>query len=437
MNIDLIVRKFRKELSSIVEYGTKKNVLLAFSGGGDSVALALLLKETGVDFSLAHCNFQLRGEESEGDENFVRDFAKKHQIPLFVTLFETRKEANERNKGIQEVARELRYNWFEKIRREKDFDYVATAHHGEDRIETFFINSIRGSGVEGLKSIPFNNNGVIRPLLRFSKKELLAVIEEKGEKYRSDSSNDSLKYSRNFLRHKIIPQLDNVHPNARKGLTQTIENITEAEAYLKEKIKEDRKHLVAEEQGIIKVRKTKSPFLLYQLLKLYGFNKSQVMNLLEHTPEKGKLLYSPKFVLLVDENAYIIKPNIKIKEEVYTIESEGSYTTPFPFEITILESTDKIDFSNRHIGYFDAEKLTFPLVLRRWNKGDKFVPLGMKGQKKLSDYFTDIKANQFEKEKIWILESVGKIAWIIGNRTDDRFKLTDKTTKTIKFVTNF
>ena len=422
-----------KKLSELDTNFRNKTYLLAVSGGSDSTCLSAIFNKIGVQFSTAHCNFQLRGEESNGDEEFVRTFIKENKIEGHFIRFETKKLALENKSSIQEEARSLRYNWFKQLRTQHHFDYIVTAHHEDDKIETFLINQIRGSGIKGLTSIPINKNKIIRPLLAVSKDEINQYLIENNIAYRNDSSNESLKYSRNYLRHKIIPNLDNVHPNAKKGILKTIANLIETEEYLNLKIAEDKAKIVSKTSDIIKIELSSNPssFLLYNIVNDYGFNKTHLSDLL-NSKQKGKTVLNAKYRMLLDDNSILVSPIAQKNTQEYLITKKGTITTPIHLEIS--EETGQTDFQP-NIAYLDANKVSFPFTLRKWRKGDKFIPLGMKGNKKVSDYFIDLKLNQLEKENCWILESNNKICWIVGYRQDERSKIKKDTINYIKIVT--
>ena len=411
----------------------KKTYLLAVSGGSDSTCLTTIFKHLNLQFSTAHCNFQLRAEESNGDEEFVRDLITQNDIEGYFIRFNTKELASKNKRSIQEEARELRYNWFKQLRIDHHFDYIVTAHHEDDKIETFFINQIRGSGIKGLTSIPSNKNNIIRPLLVVSKEEINNYLIHNKINFRNDSSNDSLKYSRNYLRHKTIPNLEHVHPNAKKGILKTIDNLIETEEYLKTKIAEDEAKIVSEfENGIkIQLNNKSSTFLLYNIVRKYGFNKTNLTDLL-NTKQKGKIVKSSKYRMLLADNTILISPLAHQENKEYIITKEGIINSPIYLEIS--KGKGDVVFKN-NTAFFDASKVSFPFILRKWKEGDKFIPLGMKGSKKVSNYFIDLKLNQFEKENCWILESNNKICWIIGYRQDERSKIKKDRKNYLKIVT--
>ena len=426
-----------KSLRSLDKNYNHKTYLLAVSGGSDSVCLFHVFKALGLRFDVAHCNFNLRGEESEGDEMFVRNLLKDHTVNGYFTTFQTEKYAKEKRLSIQEAARKLRYDWFAEVVKKQKIDYVVTAHHQDDLIETFFINLTRGTGVAGLKGIPKKSRNIIRPMLTVSKEEVEDYLGELQLNYRHDSSNDSLKYSRNFLRHKIIPELDHVHNNAKKGMLATVDNLNSIEEYLSEKLKEDEYNYVEENEAMIQLKELASHsfYFVFHVLSRYGFTKTQVENVIKST-QKGRLFYSNHYRLLKENNQLLIKRNNEENlDKTYSLATFGRYKQPIELAVEVYQgSVDAIVF-NENIAWMDASKVRFPLILRRWKEGDCFQPLGLKGKKKLSDFFTDLKLNQFEKEAIWVLESQGEICWVVGKRLGDGVKITANTTKIIKIVT--
>lgn len=411
-----------------------KRYLLAVSGGSDSTCLMHVFQQLNLSFEIAHCNFQLRGEESMEDEGFVKETADSLKIKGNYICFNTKEKAVANKRSIQEEARSLRYNWFKELAKKQDFDYIVTAHHQDDLIETFFINTVRGSGIKGLRSIPIKVENIIRPMLNISKEFISEYLLASNLVYRDDSSNDSLKYSRNYLRHKTIPELENVHQNAKKGIANTIDNLISTEKYLQLKLKEDKDRFVKNIEGGIKIELQDSDaiFFLLDVVSKYGFNNTQLKDVL-NSKQKGSQFFSKTHLMYKEEFHIIIVEHNKLENITYTIDKLGVYSEPFKISITIEDPVNLIFEPN--IAYFDADRIQFPFTLRKWKSGDVFIPFGMKGKKKLSDFFIDIKLSRFEKEQVWILENKGKICWVVEKRLDNRFKITKNTTKIIKIVT--
>ena len=421
------------QLIDLDESFKSKKYLLAVSGGSDSICLMNVFYNLNLNFEIAHCNFQLRGEESNGDEDFVRGLSSSLKVKGNFIRFKTKDIAEANKTSIQEEARSLRYNWFKELSKNNSFDYIVTGHHQSDLIETFFINAVRGTGIKGLRSIPLITENIIRPLLNISKELITEYIAESNISYRDDSSNASLKYSRNYLRHKIIPELENVHQNAKKGIVNTIDNLISTEKYLQLKLEEDWGSYVQEidEEIKIKLIDSVSIFFLLDVVSKYGFNNAQLKGVL-NSKQRGSQFFS-KTHLMYKEESFLILVREKKEDEVVYIINLGSYSEPIKLEVT-KEEPINLKFEP-DVAYFDANKIQFPFVLRKWKAGDVFIPFGMKGKKKLSDYFIDLKLSRFEKEQVWVLENNGEICWIVGKRLDNRFKITNKTTKIIKIVT--
>jgi tRNA(Ile)-lysidine synthase len=420
----------------------KEKILLAVSGGIDSVVLCDLFHAAGMSVGIAHCNFNLRAGESDGDEQFVKELAAKYKTSFHHIRFDTDAYARKNKISIQVAARELRYEWFEKIRTQYHYHYIATAHHQGDVIETFFINLIRGTGISGLRSIVPKQETIIRPLLFATKKSILAYAEKNKIMYREDSSNTSDKYLRNKIRHHLLPVLNELSPVAESSITHSIEKLREAEFIYKKAIEDVRSKLCIEQGNTICMAITELKKLdpiatyLYELLKPYGFNAASandIINVL--SGDSGKQFLSSTHRLIKDRYFLIIEPLTTSETCVeYLIEKDqvefkipGSdlnlqfqFTTP-EYPISTAASTAAID----------ADKVYFPLMIRKWKTGDVFQPLGMKGKKKLSDFFIDKKLSVIEKENTWLLCSGEKIVWVIGMRLDERFKVTDKTQNVI------
>jgi tRNA(Ile)-lysidine synthase len=420
----------------------KEKILLAVSGGVDSVVLCDLFHAAGMSVGIAHCNFNLRAAESDGDEQFVKELAANYKTSFHHIRFDTDAYAKKNKVSIQVAARELRYEWFEKIRTHYNYNYIATAHHQGDVIETFFINLIRGTGISGLRSIVPKQGNIIRPLLFATKKSILAYAEKNKITYREDSSNASDKYLRNKIRHHLLPVLNELSPVAETAIVHSIEKLREAEFIYKKAIEDVHSKLCIERGNTICMAipelKKLNPVAtyLYELLKPYGFNAASandIINVL--SGESGKQFLSSTHRLIKDRDFLIIEPLTTAETgEEYLIEKDqvefkipGSelnlyfqFTTP-EYPISNAISTTAIDLA----------KLNFPLTIRKWKVADVFHPLGMKGKKKLSDFFIDKKLSLIEKENTWLLCSDETIVWVIGMRLDDRFKVNENTKKMV------
>ena len=418
-------------------------ILLTVSGGIDSMVMASLFLKSGLKFSIGHCNFQLRESESNDDEAFIRNYAKENGIQLFVKHFDTQVYAHENKLSTQMAARDLRYQWFEELREEYNFSYIATAHHLDDQTETFLINLLRGTGIAGLHGILPKNGNIVRPILFATRKEIEDYAAENGIIYREDSSNASDKYQRNYIRHHITPELHHLNPNFSKSLNKTIERVRKVESIYKTTVINTIESMLdlQGEKIILDVDKLKTldniDAYLYEFLGLYNFNERHISDLLKSMEENksGIQFYSHTHRIIKDRSKILLVPfedALQPKSEFFEIRKDFSEVVQ-PLHLT-FESFDKaLDIEkNTSVGLFDADKLQFPLHIRRWREGDYFYPLGMKGKKKLSDFFIDNKISVYDKEDSWLLCSGQDIVWIIGHRTDDRFKITDTTQNTYR-----
>jgi tRNA(Ile)-lysidine synthase len=419
-------------------FKTKEKILLTISGGVDSVVLCALFHAAGISFGIAHCNFQLRGAESDDDEHFVKGLAVNYKTPFHHIRFNTDAHAKKNKVSVQVAARELRYEWFEKIRTQYHYNYIATAHHQGDVIETFFINLIRGSGISGLRSIVPKQQTIIRPLLFATKKSILAYAEKNNITYREDSSNASDKYLRNKIRHHLIPVLNELSPVAETSIVHSIEKLREAEFIYKKAMEELRSKLCSEQDNSIYISiaklKKSDPVTtcLYELLKPYSFNASTTNDIINAlSAEPGKQFLSPTHRLIKDRDFLILEPltNSDVSEEYVIEKNQAEFKIPgsdlnLHFQFGTSEHTIPTAAS---VAVIDLDKLRFPLTIRKWKSGDAFHPLGMKGKKKLSDFFIDKKLSLMEKESTWLLCSGEEIVWIIGMRLDERFKVSEKT----------
>ncbi len=416
-------------------------VLAAVSGGIDSMVMLHLLHGIGVDCAAAHCNFSLRGSESDEDEQFVKTQADKLGIPAYVTRFDTTAFATQNGISIQMAARELRYSWFDELSTRHHYNYIAIAHNRNDRIETLFINLARGTGIRGLKSIQVRNRKIIRPLLFASREEITAYAQQQQIGFREDSSNSGDKYVRNHIRHHLIPNLEQYFPGLQPTIERDMEQFAGIEAFYNEAIERYRQQIVFEKDGqqyinLQELMKSPSPTtLLYEIIRPFGFSNAMVDEILDHVFRSGRQFFSDTHRLICDRQTIIISALKDDPAHEYLIE-EGVSELLTPFHLTIKYFDMYLGFKpdlDPHIACIDKDKLRFPLILRHWQHGDKFRPLGMKNMKKLSDFFIDQKLSLIEKERTWVLVSGEDIAWIAGYRIDDRFKITSDTKCIVKF----
>lgn len=419
-----------------------KTYVLAISGGIDSVCLLDLCHNSGIKLVLAHCNFNLRGTESMEDERFVSELSAQYGFKLHIKSFETKEYAQEKKLSIQMAARELRYSWFQELMLENEYEGILVAHNKDDIIETFFINLSRGSGIRGLTGIKAKSSGIIRPLLFAERQDIEHYIEIKGIDYREDSSNSDEKYLRNAIRSKIIPELKDIQPSFLSNIHHSINLLNFASTIFKSKLDNIIKTALVKEKGTSRIsikgliENQVNPELLFELITEYGFNYTQCQNILAVlTENSGKRFFSTTHELLIDREALFIKPKkhavidaIEIKDK----EQMNQIASILDFHEVNWTTSSKIP-KEKSIALFDAKKLTFPLLLRKWKHGDTFIPLGMQNKKKLSDFFIDQKFSSFEKDECWLLCSQGKIAWVVGHRIDDRFKISPDTKEAYLF----
>ena len=432
-----MLEKFQNHIVQNFDFLIGKKLLLATSGGLDSMIMVDLFHKLSFDMAMAHCNFQLRGIESFEDQKFVQNYADANEIDVFITQFDTVTFAKDFKLSIQVAARELRYSWFYELLETKKYDYILTAHHADDNLETFIINLIRGTGIEGLTGIPAQNGNIIRPLLIFSRQEIEQYAKEINMEWREDSSNTSDKYLRNKIRHNVVPVLKELNPDFLSSFLKTQAYLHESKA-----MAEDASILVyqqvAEEKGeeihfdlnkLIKLPNYKS--YLYEWLNEFKFSAwEDIYDLVDG--QSGKQVFSEGFRLLKDRDSLILCPinNEDEIEEYYIFKDQKEIN--IPLNLSFLKVADTSLVSNTTI-FVDEDKLWFPLVLRRWKHGDKFQPTGMEGKsKKVSKFFKDNKLSLIEKENSWILCSDKQIVWIVGFRQDERFKIGNRTKKILK-----
>ena len=433
-----MITNFKNHISNTFPALKGKKILIACSGGLDSVVLSRLFKELNYDISLAHCNFSLRGKESDEDEKFVILLADKLSIPIFNKKFNTKAYKIKHKLSTQVAARQLRYQWFDEVCTKHSFDYLATAHHLDDDLETFLINLSRGTGLRGLMGIPLINDKIIRPFLNFPRADILHYAKEKNSPWREDSSNQTSDYLRNKLRIEVIPRLKEVDHNLLNGFHQTQKYLNDSMALVNDYMALIKNLVVDEtedgfEIDVLKLQDLPNTnALLYELLAPFGFTAwDDISDLL--TAQSGKQIFSESHRILKNRKSLLLVENSFVhNEETYTIkESDTGIDTPINLKI---EQVDKTSDYTPSIVYLDLQKLNFPLQLRKWREGDSFYPFGMKGKKKLSKFFKDEKLSLVAKEKTWVLISENHIVWIVGMRSDHRFKVESQTKKILKIT---
>jgi len=423
------VQQFITEKSLFIR---EDKLILGISGGADSVCLMHVFLELGYSFELAHCNFNLRGEESDADEYFVQELAKEHQLKIHVKQFDTLVYAAENKISTQMAARDLRYAWFEKLRIKSNAKYLAIAHHANDDVETFFINLVRGSGLKGFLGIKEKNNAIVRPLLSVSRLEIEQYLKDRGLVFREDSSNASVKYLRNKIRHELIPLLAQMNPSIQQTVKDEMRILEGVAQIYASKVEEVRKDLTQEKNGIVQLEISALLALnplhsyLYELLSAYGFYAVEAISKALQG-QSGKQFFSSTHQLVVDrENIFISLLNKE--NEIFEI-TEKTISLVHPLVINFKVIADKTIIYDNNIAQLDVDKLKFPLTLRKWKEGDKFMPLGMKKFKKLSDFFIDSKFSIIDKQEQWLLCSGVDIVWVLGCRIDERYKLESNTKK--------
>jgi tRNA(Ile)-lysidine synthase len=420
---------------------TDSKILVAVSGGIDSVVLCELLHKLNYPFAIAHCNFGLRPVDAEADQVFVKKLAKKYDVPFYTDNFNTQAFATQEKLSIQMAARNLRYNWFEQVRKQENYDYVATAHHSNDTTETVLLHITKGTGIAGLHGIPPKNGNIIRPMLAVTKDEIYEFVTENKLIWREDSSNETTKYQRNKIRHEVIPLLKEINPNLEETVQQTTERVSHAEAIVDVYIHTLGKQVISQQNDSIYVdlaplrNAIGLPVVLHELLRPYNFSYSVVLELTVALDGlSGKQFESPTHVLVKDRDQLVITEknlaqfgSILIQEHQTEIEA-GNHILKLRF--TDAETYKLI--TKTSIAALDADQLVFPLKLRNWQEGDWFVPLGMNGKKKISDFLIDKKVPSNLKAQTLVLVSEQSLVWVVGQRLDNRFKVTDKTKRVLE-----
>ena len=429
-----MLQKFKQHLHQNFPFLEDSKLLIAISGGIDSVVLAHLCSQLNLNFSLCHCNFNLRGQESDDDEAFVTSLAKSLKTLVYTTSFETEKYATKNKVSIQVAARDLRYTWFYKLLDANQYDYVLTAHNTNDNLETFIINLTRGSGLEGFTGIPPVNQKSVRPLLAFSRDDITLFAIKNGIVWREDRSNASIKYVRNKVRHKIIPILKELNPHVLESFQNTIEYLNESQSIINDAVKNITTKVVSYENDVLKIsckeidKLSNKKAYLYQLLQAYGFTAwNDIVDLISAQP--GKQVFSDTHRLLKDRNFLIlttINKSQSIKGPILIDQKVSKITNPIKLTI---QNTDDYTSKNKEQIIIDKDLVNYPLSLKKWHHGDAMYPTGMTGSKKISQLFKDNKLSLLDKEKIWILaDAKDHIIWVIGLRQDRRY-LANKTSK--------
>ncbi|MDO6597303.1 tRNA lysidine(34) synthetase TilS [Oceanihabitans sp. 2_MG-2023] len=436
-----LLNKFQKHIHQNLPFLNESKLLITISGGIDSVILTHLCHQAKLHFSLAHCNFNLRGKESDADQDFVMQLAEDLDVEVFIESFETESYAKTNKLSTQMAARELRYNWFQELSEQLHFDYILTAHHADDNLETFLINLTRGTGLDGLTGIPEVNENIVRPLLKFTREEIENFAKENNFKWREDSSNASTKYLRNKLRQDVIPILKAMNSQLLSNFQTTQDNLQDAKSIIQDAVHKVEDKVLTVENAVIKLnidilqKQSNTKAYLFQLLKDFNFTEwNDIYNLLE--AQSGKQVFSSTHRLLKDRKHLLLTEILNVTssavDSLLIKEDEKQIETSLG--VLSFETTSQIHESNKSILQIDKDLLKFPLTIRKWQKGDYFYPLGMQGKKKLSKYFKDEKYSLIEKEKALVLCSGDDVVWVINKRADNRYKVTEKTKNILKIT---
>jgi tRNA(Ile)-lysidine synthase len=426
------------ELQGLCRFGER--ILLAVSGGVDSVVMAHLFAEAGYGCAIAHCNFELRGVDSDADEEFVRSLAGSLEIPVYVKRFEVDREVGEKGISVQMAARELRYAWFSELAEQHGYDAIATAHNMNDSVETVLLNLSRGTGIRGLTGIPPRNGKIIRPLLFSSRKEIEKHARSHHLAFREDSSNLETKYQRNKIRHDVIPSMEQINPGFIDTMAGNMKRMEEASAIFSHAVEQVREAIFERGTDGIRIhidqltRLTPLQTWLYELFSPFGFTRLQcegIKDILD--AESGRRYISPTHQLYKDRDRLILTANKPETFSRYYLDSpEKNSLLPFSMDVEVMDRLELGEIPrDPNTACLDYETLQFPLTIRHWLHGDYFYPLGMDQIKKLSDFFVDQKVPVPVKERTWILATGRNIIWIMGHRIDNRFRITDQTKRVL------
>ena len=434
-----MLASFETYINKDFQFLKDSKLLIACSGGVDSIVLAHLVAKMKLNVAIAHCNFSLRGSESDADAAFVEAFAKKLRLAYHEQRFDTKLYAKENTLSTQMAARELRYTWFNELSQAHGYHYILTAHHQDDDIETFFINLSRGTGLRGLTGIPPINNTIIRPLLPFSKTQILVYAKQQELHWRDDSSNAKTEYLRNKLRIEVLPALIEISKQTRPNFRKTQQHLQASQALVEDYMALIYNLVVTEVTDGYSLNIPKflelpnTQALLYELLHPFGFTAwNDVYKLL--TAQTGKEVVSSSHRLLRNRNELLITEIDKNEAAKVFFIKKNETAIDTPIQLRFIPTNKIGNIENTNI-YVDADLLSYPLTLRKWKKGDVFQPFGMQGKKKLSKFFKDEKLSLIAKQKVWLLCSEDKIVWVVGLRLDERFKITPQTKQLLKITT--
>ncbi len=435
-----MLKQFTKILNSKFKLNPSHRILIAVSGGVDSCVMAHLFKQSGFECAIAHVNFQLRANDSEDDETFVSHLASDLQMPFYLHKVITSRLAEQSGESIQMLARRIRYDFFKEVILRENYDFIATGHNANDDFETALFHLIKSSNIHLIPGIPRQNENIIRPLIYFSRSEIEVFARKNKITWREDKSNSETKYLRNKIRHKIIPEVENINPSFLISFQENKEQSILLKYFVEFSVELAKKDWIHEKEEWVEIsishlRVVPSDFfVLYEYLKKYGFNYSSIRDIINSvSAESGKLFESEEYRLSKDRDHFFIHAKTKALPKSYTISKPEQLLELDDFKLSFTPEVlnDEIPES-KHIAFLDYDLLRFPLTLRIWTEGDKFQPLGMKGMKKVSDFLIDEKVPLFLKNKQYVLLSGHEIIWIIGKRIDHRYRITENTKQTLR-----
>lgn len=437
-----MLNEFKTFVQEALQLNKDGQYLLAISGGIDSVVMADLFYQSGFSFDIVHCNFRLRGAESDEDEAFVRNLAQSYGVKCIVKSFDTQKQADSRGVSVQMAARHIRYAWFEQLMQGSEYREIATAHHKNDVLETMVFNLVKGTGISGLRGIRHRQGHIIRPLLFTDKQQIRQYAQQHQLQWREDSSNAEDKYRRNFIRHEVIPVLEQINPNLFQTLEGTLERLIGAEALVKASCAQIRKKCLARRGDDYFLRTAQLMELpglnvvMHEILKDFGLHYQQSATIARMLMDKNKEAYVGKVFdsathrVNLDREEIVISPLASRPKSVASEISEKEHSKKLDFcdlDMRVLDASRYNIMPLANVAALDHEKLKFPLKLRKWQEGDSFYPLGMNCRKKLSDFMIDTKVPLNLKERVFVLTSGEDIVWVVGHRIDHRYRITDQT----------
>jgi len=416
-------------------------ILLAVSGGVDSMVMASLFHSAGFKFGIAHCNFQLRAEASDADEQLVKAQAEAWSIPFHVIQFKTKEESGKQQKSTELMARELRYKWFAELMQSFDYQFLATGHHLNDSLETLLYNLAKGTGIRGLHGIPVKNDRTIRPLSFATREQIMSFAEVEKIPFREDATNQSLEHNRNLIRHKVVPPLKKINPSLEQTFSKTLKQLKETEELFLWAIKEQHQKMIVEEEDVVKVNMVAlknavaKSTVLFEIIYKYGFNGDHVDQIFRAIDNVGAQFYSKTHHIVVGRKEILIqrkKSSVAVWMKIEML-PETINLPKGALSATILKEQSTHLNLGKSIALVDLAKVKLPFIIRKWKDGDKFQPLGMKGKsKKVSEFLRDEKVSLFEKESVLVVESQGEIVWVVGHRSDERYKITKNTTEILR-----